>query len=267
MSLLDGKCGLVMGVANDKSISWHIAEAAHNHGAKLMFSYQGEVLLKRVQPLAQSIDQNNLVECDVVSDESLDNLFANVKKTFPNGLDFILHGIAFSDKDELRGKYYDTSRANFKNTMDISCYSLTAIVQAAKKHNVLNANGSVITLTYYGAEKVVPNYNVMGVAKAALEASVRYLAMDLGDEGIRINSISAGPVRTLAAMGIGGFRDILDYTEKNAPLKRNISGKDVAGLATFLISDLSSGVTGENIYVDAGMNCVGIPNLSEKIVE
>lgn len=259
--LLKGKKGLVLGVANDKSIAWGIANLAHEHGAELAFSYQGEVLKKRVEPLAESVNSKLVLECDVTSDESLDNLFTEIEKNFGQ-LDFIVHSVAFADKNELKGSICNTTRANFKNSMDISCYSLIAIASRAQK--VMKNGGSIITLTYYGAEKVIPNYNIMGVAKAALEASVQYLAAHMGENNIRVNAISAGPIRTLAASGIGDFRSVLSFNEQNAPLKRNVSQQDVAGTALFLLSDLSSGMTGENLHCDAGYHVIGMPtNITE----
>jgi enoyl-[acyl-carrier protein] reductase I len=253
--LLKGKKGLIMGVANDKSIAWGIAKQASAQGAELAFSYQGEVLEKRVKPLAESVGSKLVLECDVTKQESIDNLFAILKKEWGE-LDFVVHAIAYSDKNELKGRYVDTSFENFAMTMHISCYSFTAI--AKKASEIMSSGGSLITLSYYGAEKVMPHYNVMGVAKAALEASVRYLAADLGRDDIRVNAISAGPLRTLAAAGIGDFRYMLKWNEYNSPLRRNVSITDVGRSGLYLISDLASGVTGEIIYVDSGFHVVGM---------
>ncbi len=253
--LLAARKGLVMGVANDRSLAWGIARAANAHGAELAFTYQGETLEKRVQPLAESVGSSLVLPCDVTDESSVETTFAAVADQW-GGLDFVIHAIAYSDKEELKGQYLDTSRENFLNTLDISCYSFTAICRRASA--LLNEGGSLITLTYAGAERVVPHYNVMGVAKAALEASVRYLAVDLGGRGIRVNAISAGPIKTLAASGIGDFRYILKWNEYNAPLKRNVTIDDVGGAALFLLSDLGSGVTGEVLHVDSGYHVVGM---------
>lgn len=253
--ILKGKKGLIMGVANDKSIAWGIAKAAHAQGAELAFSYQGEVLEKRVKPLAESIDSKLLVECDVTNQDSIDNLFDKLKSEW-GAIDFVVHAIAYSDKNELKGRYVDTSLDNFMKTMHISCYSFTAI--ARKATEIMNKGGSLLTLSYYGAEKVMPHYNVMGVAKSALESSVRYLAADLGRDDIRVNAISAGPLRTLAAAGIGDFRYMLKWNEYNSPLKRNVTTNDVGKSGLYLISELSSGVTGEILYVDSGFHVVGM---------
>ena len=253
--LLAARKGLVMGVANDRSLAWGIARAANAHGAELAFTYQGETLEKRVQPLAESVGSSLVLPCDVTDESSVETTFAAVADQW-GGLDFVIHAIAYSDKEELKGQYLDTSRENFLNTLDISCYSFTAICRRAGA--LLNEGGSLITLTYAGAERVVPHYNVMGVAKAALEASVRYLAVDLGGRGIRVNAISAGPIKTLAASGIGDFRYILKWNEYNAPLKRNVTIDDVGGAALFLLSDLGSGVTGEVLHVDSGYHVVGM---------
>ena len=254
-TLLKGKKGLIMGVANDRSIAWGIANAAFAQGAELAFSYQGEVLQKRVTPLANSVNSNLVLPCDVTNQESIDNLFATLKEKWGK-IDFIVHAIAYSDKNELKGRYIDTSFDNFNLTMQISCYSFTAI--AKKAAELMNDGGSMLTLSYYGAQKVMPHYNVMGVAKAALEASVQYLACDLGKDNIRVNSISAGPLKTLAAAGIGDFRYMLKWNEYNSPLKRNVTIKDVGRSGVYLLSDLSSGVTGENIFVDSGFHVVGM---------
>ena len=253
--LMAGKKGLIMGVANDRSIAWAIAKAAHGAGAELAFTYQGDALLKRVRPLAESIGSDIVLPCDVTDEASLDKVFADIKDTWGE-LDFVVHAIAYSDKDQLKGQYVDTTADNFAMTMDISCYSFTAICQRA--HPLMTNGGSLITLTYAGSERVMPHYNVMGVAKAALEASVRYLAEDLGPQGIRVNAISAGPMKTLAASGIGDFRYILKWNEYNSPLRRNVTSDDVGGAGLYLLSDLSSGVTGETHHVDCGYNIVGM---------
>ncbi|MGH1576358.1 enoyl-ACP reductase FabI [Planktotalea sp.] len=254
-SLMAGKRGLIMGLANDKSIAWGIAKACADAGAELAFSYQGDALKKRVDPLAAQLGSDFVVPCDVSSEESMDQLFAEIEKRW-GSIDFVVHAIGFSDKSELRGRYVDTSRDNFTMTMDISVYSFTAIMQRAEK--LMNEGGSAITLTYYGAERIMPHYNVMGVAKAALEASVRYLAEDLGKDGIRVNAISAGPIKTLAASGIGDFRYIMKWNEYNSPLRRNVTTEDVGKSALYLLSDLGSGVTGETHHVDAGYHVVGM---------
>lgn len=253
--ILAGKRGLIMGVANDKSIAWGIAKECHAAGAELAFSYQGEALGKRVGPLAQSIDQDFLMECDVTDMSSVDAMFAEIEKRWST-IDFLVHAIGFSDKNELRGRYVETSRENFMMTMDISVYSFTAVTQRAEK--LMTNGGSLLTLTYYGAEMVMPHYNVMGVAKAGLEASVKYLAMDLGPKNIRVNALSAGPIKTLAASGIGDFRYILKWNEYNSPLRRNVTQNDIGKSALYLLSDLASGVTGENLHVDAGYHVVGM---------
>jgi enoyl-[acyl-carrier protein] reductase I len=253
--LMAGKRGLVMGVANDRSIAWGIAKAVHEHGAELAFTYQGEALEKRVRPLADSVGSTVLAPCDVTDDASLDATFATVKQAW-GGLDFVVHAIAFSDKEELKGKYVATSRANFQQTLDISCYSFTAVAERAR--HLMPNGGSLLTLSYFGAERVMPHYNVMGVAKAALECSVRYLAADLGEQQIRVNAISAGPIKTLAASGIGDFRQILRWNELNSPLGRNVSIEEVGGAGLYLLSDLSRGVTGELHHVDSGYNVVGM---------
>jgi enoyl-[acyl-carrier protein] reductase I len=254
-SLLAGKRGLIMGLANDKSIAWGIAKACAEAGAELAFSYQGEALKKRVGPLAGQLGSDVVIECDVADEASIDRLFAELGERWGR-LDFLVHAIGFSDKNELRGRYVDTTRANFAMSMDISVYSFTAVVQRAEK--MMGPGGACLTLTYYGAERVMPHYNVMGVAKAALEASVRYLAEDLGKDGIRVNAISAGPIKTLAASGIGDFRYIMKWNEYNSPLRRNVTTEDVGRSALYLLSDLSSGVTGETHHVDAGYHVVGM---------
>ena len=250
-----GKRGLIMGLANDKSLAWGIAKKLGEAGAELAFSYQGEALGKRVRPLAQSLGSDRLVECDVADMAALDAAFDGLAADWPT-LDFVVHAIGFSDKNELRGKYVDTSLDNFLTTMNISAYSFVAVARRARA--MMPEGGSLLTLTYYGAEKVVPHYNVMGVAKAALEASVKYLAVDLGPENIRVNAISAGPIKTLAASGIGDFRYIMKWNELNAPLRRNVTIEDVGGAGLYLLSDLASGVTGEVHHVDAGYNVIGM---------
>lgn len=254
-SLMKGKRGLIMGLANDKSIAWGIAKACAEAGAELAFSYQGEALKKRVGPLAESLGSNIVLPCDVGDMDSIDALFEELEKVWGR-LDFVVHAIGFSDKNELRGRYVDTSRQNFLTSMDISVYSFTAVVKRAER--LMTNGGSCVTLTYYGAERVMPHYNVMGVAKAALEASVRYLAEDLGKDGIRVNAISAGPIKTLAASGIGDFRYILKWNEYNSPLRKNVSISEVGNSALYLLSDLSTGVTGETHHVDAGYHVVGM---------
>ncbi len=254
-NLMKGKRGLIMGVANDRSIAWGIAAAAHAQGAELAFTFQGEALEKRVRPLADGIGSKIVLPCDVTDMASIDATFKAIEKEW-GGLDFVVHAIAFSDKSELDGLYLDTSRDNFLKTMDISVYSFTAVAQRAVP--LMKKGGSLLTMTYHGAERVMPHYNVMGVAKAALEASVRYLASDVGPQGIRVNAISAGPIKTLAASGIGDFRYILKWNELNAPLRRNVTTEDVGGAGMFLLSDLSAGVTGEIMYVDSGYNTIGM---------
>ena len=265
-SLMHGKKGLVMGVANDRSIAWGIAQAAYNHGATLAFTYQGEALEKRVRPLAQSVNSEFVLPCDVTDSGSVEKVFADMGKAW-SGIDFVVHAIAFSDKDQLKGRYCDTTRENFLKTMDISCFSFTEICKHAEP--LMPNGGSLVTLSYYGAERVVPHYNVMGVAKAALEASVRYLATDLGSKNIRVNAISAGPIKTLAASGIGDFRYILKWNELNAPLDRNVTIEDVGKSGLYLLSDLGSGVTGEVHHVDCGYHTVGMmaPEASQQISE
>jgi len=253
--LMAGKKGLVMGVANERSIAWGIAKSCNDHGAELAFTYQGEALEKRVRPLAKSIGSDMVLPCDVTDKASVDATFEEISKRW-GGLDFLVHCIAFSNKDELKGRYLDTTPENFNLTMNVSCYSFTAVAQRAVP--LMKNGGSLLTLTYYGAERVMPHYNVMGVAKAALEASVRYLAADLGDLNIRVNAISAGPIKTLAASGIGDFRYILKWNELNAPLKRNVSTEEVGNAGLYLLSDLSTGVTGEVMHVDAGYHVVGM---------
>ncbi|WP_341757084.1 MULTISPECIES: enoyl-ACP reductase [unclassified Candidatus Tisiphia] len=251
VGLLDGKKGLITGVANNLSISWAIAQMVKEHGADLALTYQGEMLEKRVRPLAEEIGCNFVVPCDVTSEESLDNLFKIIEQKWGK-LDFLVHSIAFSDRNELKGRYIDTTLPNFLNSMNISCYSLTAMAKRAEP--LMKDGGSILTLTYYGSQKVVRNYNVMGPAKAALECSVKYLATDMGSNNIRVNAISAGPIKTLASSGISDFKTMLASHEATSPLRRNISSSDVAGAALYLLSNLSSGVTGEMHYVDGGFN-------------
>jgi enoyl-[acyl-carrier protein] reductase I len=253
--LMAGKRGLIMGLANDRSLAWGIAKALHEHGAELAFSYQGEALAKRVAPLAAQVGSDFLIDCDVSDMDALDRAFDELKARWET-IDFVVHAIGFSDKNELRGKFVDTSLDNFLLTMNISAYSLVAVTRRARE--MMPNGGSIVTLTYYGAEKVIPHYNVMGVAKAALESSVKYLAMDLGPENIRVNALSAGPIKTLAASGIGDFRYILKWNEYNSPLRRNVTIEDVGGAALYLLSDLASGVTGETHHVDAGYHVVGM---------
>ena len=254
-TLMKGKRGLIMGVANDKSIAWGITQYLAAQGAEIAFTYQGEALEKRVRPLAESVGGKFILPCDVTNMESIDATFATLEKEWGE-IDFLVHAIGFSDKKELKGKYIDTSLDNFLMTMNISVYSFTAVAKRAAK--LMKNGGSMLTLTYLGAERVTPHYNVMGVAKAALEASVKYLAVDLGGDNIRVNAISAGPIKTLAAMGIGDFRYILKWNELNSPLKRNTTIEDVGGAALFLLSELGSGTTGENMHVDGGYHVVGM---------
>src|SRR3954447_10212713 len=253
--LMSGKRGLVMGVANDRSIAWGIAKALHEAGAQLAFTYQGEMFRKRVLPLVEPLNPAAVMDCDVSDHVSLDAAFAELGSKW-NSLDFLVHAIAFSDKDQLKGRYIDTTPENFRTTMDISCYSFTAVAQRAEK--MMPSGGSMLTLSYYGAEKVMPHYNVMGVAKAALEASVRYLAADLGVKNIRVNAISAGPIKTLAASGIGDFRYILKWNEYNTPLRRTVTIDEVGESAAYLLSPMARGVTGEILHVDAGYHIVGM---------
>jgi enoyl-[acyl-carrier protein] reductase I len=255
--ILAGKRGLIMGLANNRSIAWGIAHAARQQGAELAFTYQGDALRKRVEPLAQSVGGHVVGHCDVTDAASIDAVFAEVEKLW-GGLDFVVHCIAFSDKDELTGRYIETSEGNFTQSLLISCYSFTAVAQRAEK--LMPKGGSLLTLTYYGAEKWMPHYNVMGVAKAALEASVRYLAADLGPQNIRVNAISAGPIKTLAASGIGDFRYILKWNEYNSPLRRTVTIEEVGETAAYLVSDMARGMTGEILHVDAGYHVVGMKN-------
>ncbi|MES2989217.1 MAG: enoyl-ACP reductase FabI [Pseudomonadota bacterium] len=253
--LMQGKRGLIMGLANDRSLAWGIAQKLAEHGAELAFSYQGEALEKRVRPLAEQLGSDFLIDCDVSNMEELDKSFEILAERWPT-IDFVVHAIGYSDKNELRGGYVDTSLDNFLMTMNISVYSFVAVAQRASK--MMPNGGSLVTLSYYGAEKVIPHYNVMGVAKAALETSVQYLSVDLGRDNIRVNAISAGPIKTLAASGIGDFRLILKWNEHNSPLKRNVTIEDVGGAGLYLCSDLSSGVTGETHHVDAGYHVIGM---------
>ena len=255
LPLMNKKKGLIMGVANERSIAWSIAKTAHEHGAELAFTYQGDALLKRVAPLADSIGSKILLPCDVNKDASIDDVFSELSKAWGT-IDFVVHAIAYSDRDELKGKYVDTSKDNFSQTMLISCYSFTAVCNRAQK--LMTNGGSLITLTYAGAERVMPHYNVMGVAKAGLEASVKYLAEDLGPKNIRVNALSPGPMKTLAASGVGDFRYILKWNQYNSPLRRNVTNEDVGGAGLYFLSDLSTGVTGEIHHIDCGYNIVGM---------
>jgi enoyl-[acyl-carrier protein] reductase I len=256
-SLMAGKRGLVMGVANDRSVAWGIAAACAAQGAELAFTYQGDALEKRVRPLAESVGSKHVLPCDVSQDASMDAAFAKLRESW-DGIDFLVHSIGWADKAYLRGRYMDTPREAFLTALDISCFSFTAV--CARAVPMMRPGGSLLTMTYLGAERVMPHYNVMGVAKAALEASVRYLAADLGGQGIRVNAISAGPIKTLAASGIGDFRYILRWNQYNSPLERNTTIEDVGGAAVYLLSDLSSGVTGEVHHVDSGYHTVGMKN-------
>ena len=256
-SLMAGKRGIIMGVANERSLAWGIAAACSAQGAELAFTYQGDSLEKRVRPLATSVGSELVLPCDAADDASMDAAFATVTARWPR-LDFLVHAIGYADKQYLRGRYLDTPREAFLQALDVSCFSFTALARRAAA--VMNPGGSMLTLTYIGAERVTPHYNVMGVAKAALEASVRYLAADLGAAGVRVNAISAGPIKTLAASGIGDFRYILRWNQYNAPLRRNVSIEDVGGAGVYLLSDLSSGVTGEVHHVDCGYHIVGMKN-------
>jgi len=262
--ILAGRRGLVIGTANERSLAWGIAKQASLQGAELAFTFQDKALEKRVRPLAESTGSNIIEQCDVTDSSSLDNLFNTLKSNWDN-LDFVLHAVAFSDKNELRGKYINTSRKNFAMTMDISCFSFTDICRRSEP--LMKEGGSLLTLTYYGAERVIPHYNVMGVAKAALEASVRYLARDMGSKGIRVNGLSAGPAKTLAASGVGDFRYILKWNELNSPMQRNVTLEDVGRSGAYLLSNLSSGVTGEVHHVDCGYHIVGMlePESSQEI--
>jgi enoyl-[acyl-carrier protein] reductase I len=253
--LMAGKRGLIMGVANDRSIAWGIAKAVAEHGAELALTYQGEMFGKRVRPLAESLGSTLVMDCDVTDEASLDSIFATLTAKWET-LDFVVHAVAYSDSNELKGRYVDTSRGNFLRSLDISCFSFTDLCRRAAP--LMIRGGSLLTLSYLGAERVMPHYNVMGVAKAALEASVRYLAVDLGGQNIRVNAISAGPIKTLAASGIGDFRYILKWNQYNAPLKRNVDIEEVGGAGLYLLSDLSAGVTGEVHHVDCGYHVVGM---------
>ncbi|MCW9039559.1 MAG: enoyl-ACP reductase FabI [Rhodospirillales bacterium] len=253
--LMAGKKGLIMGVANERSIAWGISKAVHAQGAELAFTYQGDALKKRVEPLAESAGSDIVLPCDVSDEAQMDAVFEALRKRWGK-LDFVVHAIAYADKEELKGRYLETSRDNFLRSMDISCFSFTSVCRKAEP--LMTDGGSLITLSYYGAERVMPHYNVMGVAKAALEASVRYLAEDLGKQNIRVNALSAGPMKTLAASGIGDFRYILKWNEYNSPMRRNVTLDDVGGSGLYLLSDLSSGVTGEIHHVDCGYNVVGM---------
>ncbi len=256
MGLLDGRKGIIFGVANEKSIAWAIAQKLHKEGAELAFTFAGEALEKRVRPLADSLGAKLILPCDVTKDDQIQAVFQQVQSSFGH-LDILVHAIAFANKEDLKADFLNTSRDGFRLAHDVSAYSLTVLARHAAPL-MQGRPGSILTLTYYGAEKVVPRYNVMGVAKAALEASVRYLAADLGPKGIRVNAISAGPIRTLASAGISGFMEMLHYVEAKAPLRRNVTAEEVAGTALYLASDLSSGVTGEIIFVDAGYNIMGM---------
>ncbi len=259
--LMKGKRGLIMGVANQRSIAWGIAQACADAGAELAFTYQGEALERRVKPLADSVGANLVLPCDVTDEASLNAVFDTLKQQWGE-LDFVVHAIAFADKDELIGRYVDTTPGNFAMSLNISCFSFTAVANRAEK--LMPNGGSLLTLSYFGAEKVIPHYNVMGVAKAALEASVRYLAADLGKQNIRVNSISAGPIKTLAAAGISGMRMMLKWNEENAPMRKNVTIEEVGNSALYLLSDLSTGVTGENHHVDAGYNAIGMRMISDE---
>ena len=261
-NLMAGRRGLVLGVANDHSIAWGIARTLSQHGAELAFTYQNEAIAKRVTPLAASLGSALVMPCEVEDQASIDSVFQRLKAEW-GGLDFVVHAVAYSDKDELKGKYLNTSRDNFLRTMDVSCYSFTALARAAA--DMMGEGGSLITLTYTGSTRVMPNYNVMGVAKAALEASVRYLAANLGGQGIRVNAISAGPMRTLAGSAIGGARHVYKWNQRHAPLKRTVRLEDVGGAALYLLSELSAGVTGEVHHVDSGYNIIGLPNPEDMI--
>ncbi|MCX7337960.1 MAG: enoyl-ACP reductase FabI [Alphaproteobacteria bacterium] len=253
--LMQGKRGVIMGVANDLSLAWGISKALASQGAELAFTYQSDALLKRITPLAESLGSDTVLQCDVTQEGQVAQTFSEIGKKWGT-IDFVVHSLAFADKEELKGRYADTSRSNFLNSLDISCYSFTEVCREASK--LMPDGGSFVTLTYYGAERVMPHYNVMGVAKAALEASVRYLAVDLGGQNIRVNALSAGPVKTLAASGIGDFRYILKWNQHNSPLKRNTTLEDVGGAGLYLLSNLSSGVTGETHHVDSGYHVVGM---------
>ena len=257
MKILEGKKGLILGVLNDKSIAWGIAKELAENGAEIALTYLGEAGQKRVLPLAEKLGAKIVLDCDVSNDDDMDNVFKELEKQWGK-LDFLVHSVAFSDKNELRGHFYETTRSNFKNTLDISAYSLVALTKRAVPLMEKAGGGSILAMTYYGAEKVIPHYNVMGVAKATLEACVRYLAVDLGPKNIRVNAISSGPIKTLAASGIGGFNYMLKYSELNTPLRRNVTPEDNGKAALYLISELSSGVSGEVLHVDGGYHVVGM---------
>ena len=261
-NIMAGRRGLILGVANDHSIAWGIARALRQHGAELAFTYQNDAIAKRVTPLATELGSDIVLPCEVEDQASIDKVFAELKSRW-GGLDFVVHAVAYSDKEELKGKYLNTSRDNFLRTMDVSCYSFTAIARAAA--DLMGEGGSLVTLTYTGSTRVMPNYNVMGVAKAALEASVRYLASNLGPQGIRVNAISAGPMRTLAGSAIGGARHVYKWNQRHAPLKRTVRLEDVGGAALYLLSELSAGVTGEVHHVDSGYNIIGLPNPEDMV--
>ena len=254
--MIKGKKGIVIGIANDHSIAWGIAKQLHASGAQLAITYQNNTLLKRVKPLADKVNSDILVECDVNNEDHLQNTFTQIKKGFGE-IDFIIHAVAYSDKNELNGRYVDTSKDNFINSLSISCYSFTRIAKIFQP--IINPGGSLVTLSFHGASKVMPNYNVMGVAKAALETSVKYLSVDLGDQDVRVNAISAGPMRTLAGAAIANARDVFNYTSENSSLKRNVNLEELGNSALYLVSDLSSAITGEIHYVDCGFNIVGMP--------
>ena len=265
-SLMKNKKGLVMGVANDRSIAWAIAKALSKSGAEVALTYQGEALKKRITPLSKEINSSIVLECNVENENNISKVFNEIKKKW-GVIDFVVHAIAFSNREELKGKYLNTSKENFKKTIDISCYSFTAIAREASK--IMTNGGSLLTLSYFGSEKFMPHYNVMGIAKSALEASVKYLAKDLGGKKIRVNALSPGPIKTLAASAIGDFNYILKWNENNSPLKRNITADDISGSAIYFLSDLSSGVTGEIHHVDSGYNIIGMkdtdsPDIFEK---
>ena len=254
--MIKGKKGIVIGIANDHSIAWGIAKQLHASGAQLAITYQNNTLLKRVKPLADKVNSDILVECDVNDEDHLQNTFTQIKKGFGE-IDFIIHAVAYSDKNELNGRYVDTSKDNFINSLSISCYSFTRIAKIFQP--IINPGGSLVTLSFHGASKVMPNYNVMGVAKAALETSVKYLSVDLGDQNVRVNAISAGPMRTLAGAAIANARDVFNYTSENSSLKRNVNLDELGNSALYLVSDLSSAITGEIHYVDCGFNIIGMP--------
>ena len=256
--MIKGKKGLIIGIANDHSIAWGIAKQLHANGAELAITYQNNTLLKRVKPLADRVNSNILIECDVNNEDHLKNTVNQIKRDFVK-IDFIIHAVAYSEKNELNGRYIDTSKDNFINSLSISCYSFTRIAKLFQP--IINEGGSLVTLSFYGANKVMPNYNVMGVAKAALEASVKYLSVDLGDKNVRVNAISAGPMRTLAGAAIANARDVFNYTSKNSSLKRNVNLEELGNSALYLVSDLSSAITGEIHYVDCGFNIVGMPKI------